>query len=419
MKVVYATRTGRLLTLPEEAANDLADDRLPDEGLLPLLRECELVVADEDEFEVLTGRSEAGGDSTGRRSFVLMPTAYCNMGCEYCGQAHSRTHLGREHRSVVADRVKTAIASPGVETVSVSWFGGEPMAGYPAIRQMGREFVAEAEREGVTYDSLIVTNGSLLTVEKMVELHVHCKVRQFEVTIDGSGEIHDTHRPLKSGKGSFHSIVETLLEALAHPDMAQVAIGLRTNVDQRNIDHIDEYIDTMAALGFTDPRVRFHFAFVHPWFNDVTDLELAPERYAEKEAGWLRRLLRHGMHFDILPGGAVQNVCTATTRSSEVVSPTGAVFSCTEEPLVPALEASGGLSKVTDLGLPELRPRGPYDDWPQERRSYPCATCVMLGVCGGYCPKSWKQDEGVCPSFKLNVQERMELAAELGGLTPV
>jgi uncharacterized protein len=40
-----------------------------------------------------------------------------------------------------------------------------------------------------------------------------------------------------------------------------------------------------------------------------------------------------------------------------------------------------------------------------------CGRCPILPICGGSCPKLWREGHIPCPSIKFNFQERLEIAA--------
>ncbi|WP_211363251.1 SPASM domain-containing protein [Fluviispira multicolorata] len=41
--------------------------------------------------------------------------------------------------------------------------------------------------------------------------------------------------------------------------------------------------------------------------------------------------------------------------------------------------------------------------------NFSCNTCTMLPVCGGGCPKSWKENIQACPTPKFNISQRLLL----------
>ncbi|MFK0137854.1 radical SAM protein [Streptomyces murinus] len=424
LRLVYSTRRAVPLLLTEEVAAQLSAGQVPtdDPQLLQRLLDVELAVpADEDELHTLLSRSREVACASGVRIFSLLPTRYCNMGCTYCGQEHTKGRLPDNHRDAIAARVGRAITSGSNRQVEVRWFGGEPMMGYAVILDLSRRFVEAADRAGVGYQSSMVTNGSLLTLRKLHRLAEEAQVTKYCITLDGPEHIHDQSRILKSGGTSFRRITDLLTRALADDALADVTFELRTNITTANAEHVDAYLHQMAALGFAHPRVLFTLEPVHSWSNDVSQVSLDEETLAEREIGWLRTMTRLGLRTMILPTASKPLVCGAVTTNNEIISTTGNIFSCSEQPLVPVSENTQALARVTEIGLDAKRPEGPFHHWHDQIRekTVPCAGCPMLGICGGSCPKLWSEGFVPCPSYKNNFQQRLSVLAEKHRLIPV
>ena len=393
VQLVYATRTARLLFVIPPVADALRAGRLDgiSPGMLARLREAQIVVPDgQDELTEILDRNRAAARDRSLVQFILLPTSYCNMGCTYCGQEHVRGGLTADHRDRVRARVLRAIRLATTKSVRVDWFGAEPMMGYAIIRDLTKDFVRVADEEGVAYASEIVTNGYLLNERNLAALVKDCRVSRFYITLDGPPEIHDVHRPLKSGNGSFWKIVRTVRAALDNDDYRDVVFEFRTNVDVHNRDSLPRYIDLMAQLGFARPNVFLSLARVRPWGNDVSAIELDGEEYAERELAWLRSMQERGLPFMRMPTLAKRVTCPAVKATSELISGTGQIFSCTDHPLVPATERTAALGHISqDLPLP--RPAGEFDGWYDEveQGGSWCRDCVFLPTCGGSCPKAW------------------------------
>ena len=424
VRMLYATRTATMAYLPTTEADALLRGNIPSISAesLAALREAEaLVDVDCDErSQVLERQREVTRDRSHLR-YVLLPTTYCNMGCTYCGQEHRRGGLSSSHREAVAQRVLAGIARATTSSVRISWFGGEPMVGYSVVRQLSSRFVAAADNADVGYEATMITNGSLLTADKLATLHNECKVWRFDITLDGPAEIHDVHRPLKNGGKSFDHITRIISAALKDPSLSRLVFVLRTNVDIRNVDWVDAYLDQIAALGFANDQIFMNIAPVYSWGNDVSELAIERARFAEHELRWMTRMNKLGLRFKAVPTNTVGALCAAVTRATEVHSSTGNLFSCSEYPLVPEHEASGGLGRIGDLPTLELRPTGPFDDWHDAIAAgeTPCHSCPFLPVCGGACPKQWREGKGLCPTYKYDIQNRLDLVARMSGLAIV
>ncbi|HEY3684161.1 MAG TPA: radical SAM protein [Streptosporangiaceae bacterium] len=424
VQVLYATRTAKTLFVVPEVAEAVRRgdlDAIPP-GTRAQLRQAQAVVPDgPDELEEILERNRTAALDPSAPSFILLPTSYCNMGCTYCGQEHVRGRLSADHRDRIRARVLRALRMPATEQLGVDWFGAEPMMGYAVIRDLAGDFIRAADEKGVAYTSEIVTNGTLLTAKNLDVLIRECRISKFWLTIDGPPDVHDVHRPMKSGTGSFWKIVRTIRAALDNPDYRHVVFDFRTNIDVRNQDSVDRYIELMAELGFARPNVNFTLARIRPWGNDVSAIELSSSEYAQRETAWLAAMQRHGLPFMRMPTLAKRITCPAVKRTAELISGDGSVYSCTDHPLVPGDAQSKALGHVGQEDLPPIRPRGEFDDWHDEiaqGKSW-CRDCVFLPTCGGSCPKAWHEGNPPCPSYKHNVQGRLDLVAERIGLRPV
>lgn len=428
VRLLFATRSASTLMVDADTASALmrGDTTRIRPELREALRDAEVLVDDGGPGElpwVLKRNRAAAADARVLR-YVLVPTSFCNMDCAYCGQVHQPGGLAPRHRAIVRNRILDGIRRSTTEAVQVSWFGGEPMIAYPVIRSLSADFAEAADAVGTHYQAKMTTNGSLLTPEKLSVLANECRLVHVEITLDGLADTHDRHRPLKSGGRSFLHVVDTLEQALSTPEsLHALQFVLRTNIDIANRDHIDEYIDWMGQRGtFATERVSFSLNPIHSWGNDVSALELERLEYARREIDWLRRLDSYGLRYAALPMRPKKVLCSAVSRSAEVISSSGRIFSCTEFPLVPQLDTNKvALARIGDPKLAPQRPAGPFDDWNDaiERGETPCQRCVFLPTCGGHCPKLWREGHVPCPSYKLNIQGRFNLLAAKNRLAPI
>jgi uncharacterized protein len=422
-RMAYVTSVPRTVLLTDAAATALENGRVNDLGDASVrhLLKLGLVVeegTDERQQVISSQRRAAGSKAT--RYFVLVPTGYCNMGCDYCGQTHTRGQLPKAREEAIVDRVLHAIHDPEVDRVDVGWYGGEPMMAYAKILDWSQRFTQAAAATGTEFAASMTTNGALLTVEKVRTLSGQCAVTEFGITLDGPQEVHDAHRPLKSGRGSYNHIIAVLRDLFPGSTLGEAPrVKLRINVDVRNIASLPGLLDDLAESNLRNPQISIAFQPIYNWSNDLSEIRVNREEWAANEIGLLAYAISLGLNVNILPKVRREVTCAAVSRSSEVISSTGNVFSCTEHPLVPRHEASEKLSNVVDLPPPQLRPKGLYDDWHDTMQSNktPCGDCWLLPVCGGSCPKHWDEGSPPCPSMKINLTARLDLVAKRAGYT--
>jgi uncharacterized protein len=185
---------------------------------------------------------------------------------------------------------------------------------------------------------------------------------------------------------------------------------VRCNVDRRNAARVPEFVETLAAAEL-QRCISVYFAPIHDWGNEADTLSLSPDEYAALEMDWLALLALRGFAAPLLPR-AKPIVCMAVNPRAELIDPHGELYNCTEVSLVPAY----GEPNLYTVGLPgQPRPSqaarrlaGFLED--VQRGQFDCASCAMLPVCGGACPKQWYDGRTPCPSGKRNMKDRLVLA---------
>lgn len=428
VRLVYGTRCSKVVPIDHDAVIALQAGRLDalNPATLRLLNEAEIVVdSARDELVDVTSRNKVACASQSEVHVGLLPTSFCNMGCSYCGQEHSQGRLSQDHRDAARERVVGLIQRPETTRLRLDWFGAEPLIGLPVILYLSRTFTQVADDCGVDYFAATATNGTLLTVETAIKLHQTARLRHCEVTLDGPPEVHDSHRPLKKPGGSFWTIVNAIAACLAEPRLAGLYFRIRSNIDARNQPHMLAFYELMASLGFAHPHVEFAMHPVHSWGNDISTYAVQAADYAEAELVLLRRMLDLGLRVGLLPTAPTTVLCPAVTQSAEIISSTGRVFSCSEQPLVPQAERVGSVATLGELVLRSrsehravARPFGAFDEWNSEVETglALCSRCTYFPTCGGACPKAWHEGNPPCPSYKRNVQGRLDLIAGRHGL---
>lgn len=415
LRPVFLSTSARTFLLDSDVALALQEGRLSAIATTAVqeLSAAGLVVADnEDELAGVLRASKDAIQANRTRYLVLMPTAWCNMGCEYCGQEHS-TDRDTTWPQLVMARAVASLDSPEIDQLSVGWFGGEPMVAYPRIRAFSQALIPAAEARGKEYSAQMTTNGSLLSHDKVRVLHLECRVNAIEITIDGPKSYHDVSRFLKNGGQSFDRIVHTLQQVLADSQLDSLELSVRSNVSRHNSHLAGQFAQEMTDAGFTDTRVLFYPAVVHEWGNDVSDFQMTLMKYAEVELEWLRQLSVHGLSLPLIPTETKPIVCLAVDVRGEVIDPAGNIFSCTEEPLIKGA-LSRRIGQLSQVAEGDRRPRGAYDDWLDSvsNGETGCRECRILPICGGACPKAWRSGNPPCPALKLNLTDRLDLYAQ-------
>lgn len=414
-RVMFASRTSSVIVIRERHYQMLMAgifSELPEKLLQELIAARAIVDENEDELAVVVGENKQGIGSSPVLHYVIQPTAYCQLGCDYCGQEHTKDYIPEDLMEKTIERIELLIIDRKPEILDIAWFGAEPLVGLKQIRIMSKKIQALAEKYNLQYDARMVTNGLSLK-EKIYEELVHeHKVTYFEVTLDGTAEFHDQRRFTKKMRGkSFDIIFQNILKITSRPNYAEEGrIAIRCNADEENADGIIPLIELLGEHNLQD-KVNFYIAAVYSWGNDA-HLRTPIEDFANWEIDWFLAMKKNKIGVYPIPE-RVYSVCTAVMPNDEVVDPYGNLYNCTEVPLVPTYEGkytTGHIDNHTDLIKPVDKP---WNDWNDRILAkddrYWCSGCKIFPVCGGRCPKNW--DDGIppCPVMKYNMEDRLAL----------
>jgi uncharacterized protein len=144
----------------------------------------------------------------------LEVTQRCNFRCRYCRYTYdvNRSCRGRDMTWQTAlNAIDVYMAHSGdADRRSISFWGGEPLLGFPLIRRIVEHMKSEYPGEHVNYN--FTTNASLIA-EKIAQFLIDNDFSLL-VSLDGPQHIHDRYRINAAGKGTFNKTVEGLQKIL-------------------------------------------------------------------------------------------------------------------------------------------------------------------------------------------------------------
>jgi uncharacterized protein len=256
---------------------------------------------------------------------ILLPTEHCNFRCTYCYEDFS---IGRMTPEIVL-AIKRLVDRrlDDLHSLSVSWFGGEPMLARRIVEDISEHICrAVAERpQRLHYVADMTTNGYLLDISA-VERLAFLGIRHFQISLDGPETSHDRTRVRADGKGSFHKIWHNLLAI--RDGIAPVHILLRVHLTPNNLPLMPKFLVQIRENFLWDPRFKVLLKPVEHLGgpNDAT-MEILP---TDAQAGIIRELEKivlHGGDADAL--FSAPEICYAARPNSLVIRADGRVGKCT------------------------------------------------------------------------------------------
>ena len=307
------------------------------------------------------------------------PTYACNFGCSYCFQDEYAPPPAAEQDAVL-DAFFAYVADTFADRRKyVTLFGGEPLLPTPGARHVVERLVRGTAERGL--DLAVVTNGYNLA--GYVDLLATGRIREVQVTLDGTEKIHDTRRYLKGGKGTFGPIVAGIDACLA----AGLRVNLRTVLDKDNIENYAELARFAVQKGWTDD----------PLFKTQIGRNYELHHCQSERAKLYSRLSL----FDACPA----------CKTEWAFDYTGRIYPCTAN-VGKEGEAVGTFHPARRLDA------DPVECW-QERDVLAieqCRTCSVQLACGGGCGAVAKNRDGSVTSPDCRpVRELLSLGAALYG----
>ena len=368
-QVLYNTITNKFVVL-----SDAIKEALKCETVSPLSLKLEsnnyLVKDDVDEKQMIESLFVQRRFSSKVYQLTLNTSLDCNLCCWYCYETHAKkTNMSLELVKNILLHLEIKSQADPFKILELSFFGGEPLLNYKAIKALLEGVKMLSERFDFDIHLTFVTNGTLIN-QKYVELLKEFKVR-FQITIDGNKDTHNNTRKYKSkllGTDSYGRIMDNL--KLLNEQEAEFYFIVRVNYETDTLKSISKL---MADLEFLDKR-RTALSLHRVWQHKATEEDSALLIDA------INYINSMGFVVSTFPLATNLENCYADNYNQAIINYDGNVYKCTARDF--SSEQPSG--KLNSLGLIEWNTPLLLDrlalDIPQK-----CKDCLLLPSCTGIC----------------------------------
>jgi uncharacterized protein len=215
------------------------------------------------------------------RDVVLKVHQRCNLACDYCYVYEKADQSWRSRPAVMAppiwraavDRIANHVRAHRLTSIRIVLHGGEPLLfGTGRLTELA-DAVRAALPETCAADIGMQTNGVRLDPKTLSELARH-QIR-VGVSVDGVAEVHDLHRRMPNGRGSF-AAVRRGLELLGRPEYRSIYAGILCTVAADT----DPMLCYKQLLEFDPPMIDFLLPHAN-WNELPLRASGSPTAYAE------------------------------------------------------------------------------------------------------------------------------------------
>ena len=373
---VSNTLSHSLVELIPEQFNMLTNGELDifsEEEIGCLVQEGIVVDSELDEIGILRYAYDIAKHDKDYMEFVIAPTLNCNFACPYCFEKSRNNNMCQEVQNQVVYFYKRLVKHNAFKKVKIAWYGGEPLLCFDVVKAVTERLIEINQKHNINAEIVMTTNGYLLDRNIVAGLE-ELGFKYIQITIDGPKHVHDTRRVLRSGKGTFETIINNIQLLRG----SSVEISVRINIDKENAEYYKELSKYLYGLNM--PNLRCYPALVE--FTPNQESCRKCKCMTAKEFGDFANNEAREYYFD-RGGASLQNVtynCGAEHFYSFVIDDLGYVYKCwnsvgyTDQ----ALFHLSDVEAVNPIIASKYLARDPFSE-------VECRDCAYLPICGGGC----------------------------------
>ena len=173
----------------------------------------------------------------------FVPNYVCNFACTYCYQ-DEYTNPNKIATPEIVDAFFSYTTSQFASRKKyITVFGGEPLMAGEKQKELITKLIEKSNEAKI--DLCFVTNG--YTLKSYLPLLQTGRIREIQITLDGTAQIHNQRRFLKGGGDTFNTIAEGISACLN----AKIDVNLRMVIDKENIDELPKLAQLAIDNGWT------------------------------------------------------------------------------------------------------------------------------------------------------------------------
>lgn len=171
-------------------------------------------------------------------------TDNCNMNCDYCYEGKKGgKNMPLGYIDKIIEFINRQHPLSGTDMLYIKFFGGEPLLNFEFIKK----FVTAVQLQNYNFPIMysITTNGTLLDSEKisfMIENDMECSI-----SVDGVPRVHDRHRKMKNGCGSWEYVEKNLFLLT---EQKRLNLTARMTFTSETVSYLFESVKFLVRLGF-------------------------------------------------------------------------------------------------------------------------------------------------------------------------
>lgn len=412
-KLLYNSYTNGLHQLDHSIWNDLS--KTAHNGVLNHFSEEErewlkanmiLVQDDETLINIMHHQSMQRIFDKTHMILTIAPTQNCNFNCSYCYEKfRAQGRMNTSTEDAIVNYIKKRIDQDGVDTIDLTWYGGEPLLESRRLLSLGTKIKKLPIK--ITNNE-IITNGYLLNKNNLLVLD-EIGVELVQVTLDGFEDIHNSRRHLLNGHGTFSRIIKNLDNHFSGDLKERFIVGIRVNIDKTNQNYFLDFQQWLRDR-YNSEKLVIQPGWVH--LDDENALKCNCYNNLEATNFCINAFKNTGVSFERMYPEDVNIECLARNPYSMVIGWQGEIYKCYEDLGNKSLVV-GNVNNNPVWNNIDLISK--YSVGIDHYFDSECRECSYLPICHGGCPKRRYENkfEGkmndCCTPFKNRLKDYLSV----------
>ena len=184
---------------------------------------------------------------------MVVVTLRCNQCCRYCHASSQPTNQTQwDMNRETAINVAHMIMDTPSPLVKIEFQGGEPLLNLDVVKIIVKE--AKKLNRAKKKELSFVICSNLTLMDKAILKYLKNEGIEVSTSLDGPPEIHDRHRIMRSGEGSYDHLMRNL--RLSREFLGHDQVNALMTATRESLPHFREVIDEYSALGFSSIFLR-------------------------------------------------------------------------------------------------------------------------------------------------------------------
>ena len=315
-------------------------------------------------------------------ALTILPTLECNFSCWYCVQRHEKGKMTPEILTNLCNHIKIMVTEKKIQSLSLEWFGGEPLLYFHEILYPLALFAQKiCVENNIPFYNSATTNGYLID-DEIIERMKLINLNSFQITLDGSKEFHDKVRYSSTQDSSFDKILLNVKNICSK--IEDVNVILRFNYDDKNFNPYI-LIEQIKKIIPEELRSKISFRVRKVWQAEHS------EQYRDKILRFKEMSNLAGFNMEPTDDLNMNFIrCYACRKYYNAIAPNGGIYKCTARENFTEIPfgnlQSDGQIKWTNDNFTEKYFKQPLFE------NEKCLVCKYLPLCMGPCPKSFEEN---------------------------